>query len=141
MTMRRYGLLCDVGYHRVPGQDGGKPILDELPVTVLGSGRVRIPVCGGGYLRLLPEWALAASVRKVNAQNRPYVLYCHPYEFDPDDFRNMNEKVPRAKRLAQRMFRESVPRKMAALFKAGRFTSIPETLEYCKAQAAEPAAS
>ncbi len=64
------------------GSDGHS--LLEVPastVRVLGRS---LPVAGGGYFRLMPYGLIRRAVRSVNRSARPFVLYCHPYEFGPD---------------------------------------------------------
>ena len=61
----------------------------EFPLTTLelnGAGKsARLPVAGGGYLRLLPSWILRRAFARVNArEGQPCALYFHPWELDPD---------------------------------------------------------
>lgn len=56
----------------------------EFPGMVCQIGAMRVPVGGGGYLRLLPWAATHRMLNKVNAQQRPLNVYIHPWEFDPD---------------------------------------------------------
>jgi len=72
-------------------------LLEVPPGTVTWLGR-RAPLGGGGYLRALPYWYLAASLRNWEREpkpNRPSlseqaeydfepVVYIHPWELDPD---------------------------------------------------------
>lgn len=57
--------------------------LQEWPLTVWQLGRLRLPVCGGIYLRVLPlrliRRGLAAAARRG-----PVLLYLHPWELDAD---------------------------------------------------------
>jgi len=56
--------------------------LIELPVTLLGRGRFRIPL-GGVYFRLLP---LSITTRLVQgAPDDLTWIYLHPYDFDPGE--------------------------------------------------------
>ena len=41
-------------------------------------------VAGGGYFRLLPLWFMRRGLAQAARENRPAVLYFHPWEFDPD---------------------------------------------------------
>jgi hypothetical protein len=50
-------------------------------VEVLGH---RVPVGGGGYLRLFPYPLTRWAIRHINRQGRPVVVYLHPWELDPD---------------------------------------------------------
>lgn len=61
---------------------GGVPLqLAEFPALALGSGPLRFPFAGGLYLRMLPYWAIAAALRRLNKQ-QPGMIYVHPWEFD-----------------------------------------------------------
>ena len=56
----------------------------EFPGMVCELAGTKIPVGGGGYLRLFP-WAITRRLlHRVRAQNRPLNVYIHPWEFDPD---------------------------------------------------------
>jgi len=58
--------------------------LSTLPVRV-GGKEHRLPIAGGGYLRLLPSWVISRGMRRINSVERePAVLYFHPWEIDPD---------------------------------------------------------
>ena len=59
-------------------EEGASEIL-EFPLTVFNWGRVRIPISGGFYLRILPFGLLKYLLRKVN-RKRPFVIYFHPWE-------------------------------------------------------------
>ena len=54
----------------------------ELPPLTVGSGRLKFPVAGGGYLRVLPAGVVSWAIRRANAGGRPAVLYVHPWELD-----------------------------------------------------------
>jgi polysaccharide deacetylase family protein (PEP-CTERM system associated) len=56
----------------------------ELPPLTMKLGPLRIPVGGGGYLRLLPGWLQRACVARQRRGGRPAVLYVHPWELDPN---------------------------------------------------------
>lgn len=62
--------------------DAAGPIR-EFPMTVVPLGSLRVPVSGGFYLRALPYRFLRWALGRV-ARRRPFVLYCHPWEFDAD---------------------------------------------------------
>ena len=63
---------------------GSQTILREFPMTVVGFLGRRIPAGGGGYFRLYPDFFIRRNFLKVNSENRPVVIYLHPWEFDPD---------------------------------------------------------
>lgn len=61
---------------------GGARILEFPPLTwttPLG----RVPVGGGGYLRLLPGWFVRRCVAARQQRRKPVMLYVHPWELDP----------------------------------------------------------
>lgn len=58
----------------------------EFPITTLGLAgeRLRLPVGGGGYLRLFPVGLIRRAFDRINRRERqPAVLYFHPWELDP----------------------------------------------------------
>jgi polysaccharide deacetylase family protein (PEP-CTERM system associated) len=63
--------------------------LVEFPLTTLplhfGSKEVRLPIAGGGYLRLFPVELISWGIRRINfLEQQPAVLYFHPWEIDPE---------------------------------------------------------
>ena len=57
----------------------------EFPLTTLRLMNVDLPISGGGYFRLYPYAFTRYGLRTVNKRdNRPFVFYCHPWEFDPE---------------------------------------------------------
>ncbi len=63
--------------------------LVEFPLTTLplrfGRKEVRLPIAGGGYLRLFPARLLTWGIKRINeTEKQPAVLYFHPWEIDPD---------------------------------------------------------
>jgi len=62
---------------------GGK--ITEFPISTLRLLGANLPFSGGGYLRLLPYRVIRTAFRRVNArENKPVVLYVHPWEIDPE---------------------------------------------------------
>ena len=58
--------------------------LSTLPVSVAGR-EYRLPIAGGGYLRLLPARVIRWGIQRINhVENKPAVLYFHPWEIDPE---------------------------------------------------------
>ncbi|MEX0774460.1 MAG: XrtA system polysaccharide deacetylase [Phycisphaeraceae bacterium] len=67
----------------VHGRQNGPNILELPPLTWRRLWR-NWPVAGGGYFRLLPLWFMQRGLAQARRQQRPAVLYFHPWEFDPD---------------------------------------------------------
>ncbi len=77
----------------------GRAIL-EFPIASYRAWGKNWPVGGGGYHRLLPGSAGRWLARRV-MRYRPFVFYCHPYEFDPREFAEIPLKLPMKVRLHQ----------------------------------------
>lgn len=58
--------------------------LPELPCPVVRGGPVGLPYLGGVYLRAIPGLA-SAGARAVVGRRQLLWIYCHPYDFDPDE--------------------------------------------------------
>ena len=57
----------------------------ELPVTTAEFGGRRLAAGGGGFFRLLPYGFSRWAIRQVNGrEQRPAIIYFHPWEIDPD---------------------------------------------------------
>ncbi|MDD2898174.1 MAG: DUF3473 domain-containing protein [Desulfuromonadaceae bacterium] len=70
-------------------QHTGAGPLVEFPLTTLplhlGPKEVRLPIAGGGYLRLFPATLLIWGIKRINeTEEQPAVLYFHPWEIDPE---------------------------------------------------------
>ena len=61
----------------------GRQLLEFPPLCLEAMGR-RIPVGGGGYLRLFPLALLRRGLRQQEARGFPGCIYLHPWEVDPD---------------------------------------------------------
>jgi polysaccharide deacetylase family protein (PEP-CTERM system associated) len=58
-------------------------VLMEFPMTTFRfPGGPNLPVAGGGYLRLLPYWYTEMGIRHARKENRPVMIYVHPWEVD-----------------------------------------------------------
>jgi hypothetical protein len=58
--------------------------LVELPCPVAALGPLSNPYLGGVYLRVLPWTAIRLGLARSHADEMLW-LYCHPYDFDPDE--------------------------------------------------------
>jgi polysaccharide deacetylase family protein (PEP-CTERM system associated) len=58
--------------------------LSTFPLKLAGK-EYRLPIAGGGYLRLFPAGIISSAIRRINSrENQPAVLYFHPWELDPE---------------------------------------------------------
>ncbi len=85
--------------HDVYGIPGGKRFphdietrsgtITEFPISTfpvkIGPWHTRVPIAGGGYLRLLPAPLVRLAIRHINRhEHQPAIVYFHPWEIDPD---------------------------------------------------------
>ena len=76
-------------FHPVQGSD-----FLEIPVTTATVGSKRLAAGGGGFFRLLPYQFSRWAIRQVNGRDdRPAVIYFHPWEIDPDQPRVANAPI------------------------------------------------
>lgn len=56
----------------------------ELPLTVFSFLGGKLPVSGGGYIRLMPNWLIKKIFHDLDEANISSMIYMHPYEFDTE---------------------------------------------------------
>jgi polysaccharide deacetylase family protein (PEP-CTERM system associated) len=124
---RRYGIADHPATPcRWPGID-----LTEFPLTTLSLLGHRFPVCGGGYLRLLPARVHAWAIARRNHVGIPAVLYVHPYEFAPGEvsaFVRAGMSVPARRRLMQSLWRSRVEPRLRFLLERFHFGPMAEAI-------------
>jgi len=79
---------------------GGSNSILEAPLATFHALGINWPVGGGGYHRLLPGFASRYFARQV-MRAAPFVFYCHPYEFDVQELKEIPLRVPLTVRLHQ----------------------------------------
>jgi polysaccharide deacetylase family protein (PEP-CTERM system associated) len=62
-------------------------VIKEFPLSTfelrLNKYELRVPISGGGYLRLLPAWLIKKAINNINEnEGKPAVIYFHPWEID-----------------------------------------------------------
>jgi len=95
----RYGIA---GWPILPTRvrlNQGGSILEAPLATFQALGR-NLPIGGGGYHRLLPGFASRYLARRIMI-DAPFVFYCHPYEFDVYELREIPIRVPLTVRFYQ----------------------------------------
>jgi polysaccharide deacetylase family protein (PEP-CTERM system associated) len=63
--------------------DGERSLVEIPPLCLDVLGR-RLPVGGGGYLRLFPLALIRRGLRQQEQRGAPGCVYLHPWEVDPD---------------------------------------------------------
>ena len=96
--------------------NGGRHLV-ELPVATLELFRRKYPVAGGGYHRLLPFPFIQWAIEKTVLAGEVFTAYCHPYEFDPDEFAHLGMHVPLKTRLHQGLGRRGFETKFRRMLK------------------------
>ncbi len=104
--------------------------LQEFPLTTMpfqiGWKKMRLPIAGGGYLRLLPVETIRKGIASVNnKEKQPAVVYFHPWEIDPEQ--------PRIKAGLKSTFRHYInlhrtEGKLVHLFKRLKFGTMRQVL-------------
>lgn len=92
----------------------------EVPIRKCNFFGLKIPVCGGGYFRILPYWLIKFTLSRTLMEDS-LVMYFHPWEFDPDQ--------PRVKLSALKKIRHYVglrknKKKFVKLLNDFEFTSV-----------------
>ncbi len=90
----------------------------EIPLSVVDAGCIRIPHGGGGYLRLYPLSITKAFMRKLNRDEKPVIVYIHPWELDPDQ---PEIQVPFFTRIRHYQGIAGMERKLIGVLKSGEF--------------------
>ncbi|TWU01261.1 XrtA system polysaccharide deacetylase [Stieleria varia] len=108
--------------HTIQTQHG--PIT-EIPPSVGRVGKLKVPI-GGGYFRLFPLSLTRQAIRSIQAQNRPAMLYIHPWEIDPEQPRVSG--IGRKSRARHYVGLGRTENRMRKLFATEIFTPLSETL-------------
>jgi len=123
----RYGIRdWDLAPQRLTLASGAR--LLEVPVAVWGRGNVRLPVAGGGYFRVLPGGVVTRALRSIVNEGRPVVVYCHPYEFAPEELGEYGDRIPARQRMHQGLGRSAFAKRVRRLFDVLPFGRFDETL-------------
>lgn len=107
--------------------------LVELPVATLPVFGRRFPVAGGGYHRLLPWLLIRYAIEEAVIGGDVFMAYCHPYEFDPEEFSHLAFPLPLKTRLHQGLGRrgfEAKFRKMLQEFELALAVDLAEQAEW-----------
>ena len=124
----RYGNPgCHPGIFKIKGYN-----LIEFPVSIYFMWKLKIPVAGGGYIRLWPIRFLKKAIRSINDEGRPFIMYCHPYEFDSNEWSAILEKIPISRKLHQGFGRKVFPIKIAKLISKNNFCSFEDFIRLSK---------
>lgn len=81
MKLSRYGIKNFDYRNQLYKLSNGLSLV-ELPPSIFSVFQKNIPVAGGGYFRLFPEFILNAIFSSLSEKDKGAMIYMHPYEFD-----------------------------------------------------------
>ncbi|MCI5149295.1 MAG: DUF3473 domain-containing protein [Candidatus Electrothrix sp. MAN1_4] len=95
----------------------------ELPITLHSLPRLRVPIAGGVYFRVLPFSLTKWAVRKKIQQSEPVGSYLHPYDIDTQQERFMHPDLNEKHHLNMLMYlgRSKVLQRLTVLSKLYSF--------------------
>ena len=106
-------------------------VIYEFPISTIKLRNFNFPIGGGGYHRVLPYWFIKQSIKKINKQNNPAVIYFHPYEINADELKDdAFKEIPRLTRFTQSIGKKTIKRKLNILLSDFRFTSIEKYIKH-----------
>jgi polysaccharide deacetylase family protein (PEP-CTERM system associated) len=101
----------------------------EFPPLVAANGLLTLPLGGGWGLRIFPYTLIRSTIKKLNQQGHPAVIFLHPREFDLD---NPHVRLPLTKKLVVDARVERTPKRLGRLLDDFSFTSISTVLKRLK---------
>jgi polysaccharide deacetylase family protein (PEP-CTERM system associated) len=133
-------VLARFGVPNFPAQPVQMPLKDgrslvELPVATLKVLGRCYPVAGGGYHRLLPFPLIRWVIEKTVLAGEVFMAYCHPYEFDPDEFAHLGYPLPLKTRLHQGLGRRGFEAKFRQMLREFEATLAARVAEKAMAEA------
>lgn len=110
-----YGTIDVDGFSEVRPGVFRRGRFTEFEVSTLETLGRRVPVSGGGYLRLLPWLLMRHWIRRFLATGAPYVLYIHPFELSQQPTPAVPADTPRLTQLRFAHGRRRVLERLDAL--------------------------
>jgi polysaccharide deacetylase family protein (PEP-CTERM system associated) len=108
----------------IRGENG--TALHEFPISTVRLAGMNLPFVGGGYLRHFPFPFIRWGMRRVNGhENRPAIVYIHPWELDPEQPR---QDVPFLTSLRHYRNLDLTEGRLARLFTEFQFVTVREVL-------------
>ena len=98
----------------------------EIPPLVGSTPVINFPLGGGWGLRTFPYRLIRASIKKINNQLDPAVIFLHPREFDPDC---PSIKLPVLKRFVLNAGTENTEKRLGRLLEDFEFCPANEFLK------------
>ncbi len=122
----RYGVPeAPPGPHMANAGNDTISILEIPPLTLPVGRRLRLPMGGGGYLRLLPTLAMEMAITRSQRNSLPAMIYLHPWELDPGQ---PLLPMPRMKRWRHRVGLAGAEKKLDRLLTRYSFAAVEDCL-------------
>jgi len=104
--------------------------LYEFPISTFKLGGSTLPLFGGGYYRLAPDFLIKFGIRRLQQSGTPAMFYFHPYDFDGDQSVFPYSPLSRFRRYVRR---RSLLKRVRRLLISREWALLPEhlsSLEY-----------
>ena len=130
VKLSRYGIADFSSANTLYRLPNGKDIV-ELPMTTANFLKKDWPVCGGGYIRLMPSALINKIFKNIDAKNIDSMIYMHPYEFDTETIDVASNYPANAKfsvktgllNFRWNLFRGSITKKLRDILKQHNFNT------------------
>jgi polysaccharide deacetylase family protein (PEP-CTERM system associated) len=140
VKLKRYGIDNFATEPKLYKLQNGKEIV-ELPLTIFQWRNKKIPIAGGGYIRISPHSFIKNIFRRLNSEQADVTLYMHPYEFDTERI-DCASTYPQGTsysktqtflvNLKWNLFRKSILPKIKYLLENYEFITCLKKIEYVK---------
>lgn len=100
----------------------------EFPMSCFRLFGLRLPCGGGGYLRLFPYAYTSYGIRSCNNDNRPAVIYIHPWEIDTHQPRVKN--IPLIRKIRHYINIDKTEKRLDRLFSEFEFGTLASVLGF-----------
>ncbi len=130
---RRYGIAGAPHMpHRIVTSNGHT--IHEIPVATVSIFGRRLPIGGGGHLRLYPWRWVERAIGAINRCGYGTAVYMHPYEFAPNELVELTSSkaegiaIPWHQRLHQGLGRRRFRTKVESLLRTIPFGTVSDVL-------------
>ena len=122
----RYGIQSFPRFPYVVREKEGRTLW-EFPLTTFAIFNFRIPISGGGYIRIMPYSTLKSFLRCINFREKnPFIIYFHPWELDPHH--PLPKNIPKILILRHTIGINTTKSKLRAVLRDFKFSTIREVL-------------
>lgn len=128
IKLKRYGISNWPNFPTNLSLGNGMSII-EFPIGISRFLNFSVPVGGGGYHRLFPLKIILYLIKKSFKRNPYFVFYCHPYEFNYKEFKELNLKMPLLLKIKQGYGRKNFLKKFKTLLEKFKPIKIEDLIK------------